>query len=99
MHEATLHRLAKFGQPDGSNTKVNTTNLFFAAPLPTKNVQIKLARMLRTIREPTPRVPWTTLLDQVKGDLIAAEKLDMMEPRDLSKVAISERQRRESHTI
>jgi hypothetical protein len=52
--------------------------------------------MLRTIREPTPRVPWTTLLDQVKGDLIAAEKLDMMEPRDLSKGANLEKQRRES---
>jgi hypothetical protein len=23
VHEATLHRLGKFGQPDGSNTKVN----------------------------------------------------------------------------
>jgi hypothetical protein len=55
--------------------------------------------MLRTIREPTPRAPWTTLLDQVKGDLIAAEKLDMMEPRDLSKVANLERQRRDSHAI
>ena len=55
--------------------------------------------MLRTIREPTPRVPWTTLLDQVKGDLIAAEKLDMMEPLDLSKVANLEKQRRESHGI
>jgi hypothetical protein len=56
--------------------------------------------MLRTIREPTPRVPWTTLLDQVKGDLIAAEKLDMMmEPRDLSKVANLERHRRDSHAV
>ena len=55
--------------------------------------------MLRTIREPTPRVPWTTLLDQVKGDMIAAEKLDMMEPRDPSKVGTLERQRRESNGI
>jgi len=54
----------------------------------------KLARTLRTIREPTPKVPWATLVDQVKGDMIAAEKLDMMD-----KVANFERQRRESHTI
>jgi len=57
----------------------------------------KLARTLRTIREPTPKVPWGTLIDQVKGDIIAAEKLDMMESRD--KFGNLERQRRESHTI
>lgn len=40
VHEATLHRLAKFGQPDGSNTKVNIINLFFAAPLPTNTYKL-----------------------------------------------------------
>jgi hypothetical protein len=35
VHEATLHRLGKFGQPDGSNTKVNkSSRLFFATPCP-----------------------------------------------------------------
>ncbi len=51
------------------------------------------------IREPIPRVPWSTLLDQVRGDVIAVEKLEMMEPRDLSKVANLEKQRRDSHAI
>jgi hypothetical protein len=49
------------------------------------------------IREPIPRAPWTTLLDQVKGDVIAAEKLDMMEPRHFNKFANFEKQRRDSH--
>jgi hypothetical protein len=48
------------------------------------------------IREPIPTVPWTALLDQVKGDVIAAEKLDMIEPRPF-KVANFEKQRRDSH--
>jgi len=30
VHEATLHRLGKFGQPDGTNTKViKSSRLFF----------------------------------------------------------------------
>ena len=49
------------------------------------------------IREPIPRAPWATLLDQVKGDVIAAEKIDMIESRDLNKVANFEKQRRDSH--
>ncbi|KAF8478567.1 hypothetical protein DFH94DRAFT_633058 [Russula ochroleuca] len=78
VHEATLNRLCKFGQPDGSNTK--------------------LARTLRMIREPIQKAPWTTLLDQVKGDVIAAEKLDLIiEPRELSRVPNFEKQRRDSH--
>ena len=41
MHEATLHRLGKFGQPEGSNTKVNTTSrLFFCSPLPTNTYNL-----------------------------------------------------------
>jgi hypothetical protein len=46
------------------------------------------------IREPIPRAPWTTLLDQVKEDVIAAEKI---ESRDLNKIANFEKQRRDSH--
>lgn len=46
------------------------------------------------IREPMPRAPWTTLLDQVKGEVIAAEKI---ESRDLNKIANVEKQRRDSH--
>ncbi|KAH9996800.1 hypothetical protein BJV77DRAFT_1065579 [Russula vinacea] len=78
VHEATLNRLGKFGQPEGSSTK--------------------LARMLRMIREPMPMAPWTTLLDQVKGDVIAAEKLDLIvEPREPNRVPNFEKQRRDSH--
>ena len=54
--------------------------------------------MLRMIREPMPMAPWTTLLDQVKGDVIAAEKLDLIvEPREPSRVPNFEKQRRDSH--
>jgi len=55
-----------------------------------------LARTLRSMREPTPRAPWAALLDQVKGDMIAAEKLDRMESRDINKVASFEKQWRDS---
>jgi len=33
LHEATLHRLGKFGQPDGSNTKVKIFSAIFCSPL------------------------------------------------------------------
>jgi hypothetical protein len=56
-------------------------------------------RALRTIREPIPRAAWTALLDQVKGNVVAAEKLDMMESRDIGKVAIFEKHRRESSGV
>jgi len=59
------------------------------------NSNSKLVRALRTIREPTPRAAWTTLLDQVKGDMVAAEKLEMMESRDIGKVANFEKHWRE----
>ncbi|KAH9050659.1 hypothetical protein EDB84DRAFT_1666282 [Lactarius hengduanensis] len=59
----------------------------------------KLARTLRIIREPTPRTPWITLLDQVKRDIITAEKLDMLESRDLNKVANLEKYRRDSRAV
>ncbi|KAI9446343.1 hypothetical protein H4582DRAFT_1905062 [Lactarius indigo] len=59
----------------------------------------KLARTLRIIREPTPRSPWTKLLDQVKRDIITAEKLDMLESRDLNKVANLEKYRRDSRAV
>jgi len=59
----------------------------------------KLARALETIREPVPRAPWATLLDQVKGDVIAAEKLDMLESRDLNRVANFEKYRRDSRPM
>ncbi|KAH9079531.1 hypothetical protein EDB83DRAFT_2343143 [Lactarius deliciosus] len=59
----------------------------------------KLARTLRIIREPTPRTPWVTLLDQVKSDIITAEKLDMLESRDLNKVANLEKYRRDSRPV
>lgn len=50
------------------------------------------------IREPMPMAPWTTLLDQVKGDVIAAEKLDLIvEPREPNRVPNFEKQRRDSH--
>ncbi|KAH9001155.1 hypothetical protein EDB92DRAFT_2050849 [Lactarius akahatsu] len=59
----------------------------------------KLARTLRIIREPTPRTPWITLLDQVKRDIITAEKLDMLESRDLNRVANLEKYRRDSRAV
>jgi hypothetical protein len=59
----------------------------------------KLARILRIIRGPIPRTPWTTLLDQVKGDVITAEKLDILESRDLNKVANLEKYRRDSRNV
>lgn len=59
----------------------------------------KVARTLRIIREPTPRTPWITLLDQVKRDIITAEKLDMLESRDLNKVANLEKYRRDSRAV
>ncbi|KAH9180668.1 hypothetical protein EDB89DRAFT_1920409 [Lactarius sanguifluus] len=59
----------------------------------------KLARTLRIIREPTPRTPWITLLDQVKSDIITAEKLDMLESRDLNKVSNLEKYRRDSRAV
>lgn len=59
----------------------------------------KLVRTLRIIREPTPRSPWTTLLEQVKRDIITAEKLDMLESRDPNKVANLEKYRRDSRAV
>jgi hypothetical protein len=58
-----------------------------------------LARTLRAIRGPTPLTPWTTLLDQVKIDIITAEKLDILESRDLNKVGNFEKYRRESRAV
>ncbi|KAH9966782.1 hypothetical protein BC827DRAFT_1153126 [Russula dissimulans] len=63
------------------------------------NSNSKVVRALRTIREPIPRAAWTALLDQVKGNVVAAEKLDMMESRDIGKVAIFEKHRRESSGV
>jgi len=60
------------------------------------NSNSKLVQALRTIREPIPRAAWTTLLDQVKGDMVSAEKLEMMESRDIGKVANFEKHWRES---
>ncbi|VDB82999.1 unnamed protein product [Peniophora sp. CBMAI 1063] len=39
----------------------------------------KLDRTLREINNPVPLVPWQTLLDQARVDVIAAEKLDLLE--------------------
>lgn len=39
----------------------------------------KLDRTLREINNPVPLVSWQTLLDQARVDVIAAEKLDMLE--------------------
>jgi hypothetical protein len=37
VHEATLHRLGKFGQPDGPNTKVNKLVIaIFCSPVSAK---------------------------------------------------------------
>ncbi|KAI0306458.1 hypothetical protein B0F90DRAFT_1808156 [Multifurca ochricompacta] len=36
----------------------------------------KLTQTLRVIGEPVPRLPWIALVDQVKSDMIAAEKLE-----------------------
>jgi hypothetical protein len=58
-----------------------------------------LARALRIIREPTPRTPWTTLLDEVKRDINTAEKLDMLESRELNKVVNFEKYRRDSRVV
>ncbi|KAI9509630.1 hypothetical protein F5148DRAFT_1367050 [Russula earlei] len=99
VHEAILNRLQTFGQPDGPNGKVGFFGLFalssgsFTRTHSTRMLQ--LARALRTISEPTPKAAWTTLLDQVKGDIIAAEKLDMMESREISKVVNFEKQWRD----
>ncbi|KAI0062284.1 hypothetical protein BV25DRAFT_1804358 [Artomyces pyxidatus] len=39
----------------------------------------KLSRTLRELHEPAPSVPWTTLVDQAKNDVMAAEKLEILE--------------------
>ncbi|KAI0273752.1 hypothetical protein BC834DRAFT_227074 [Gloeopeniophorella convolvens] len=59
----------------------------------------KLVRTLRDIHEPVPKASWTTLLDQVKKDILAAEKLEMLEARDLSKATNQDKHRRESRAI
>jgi len=59
----------------------------------------KLARALRIIREPTPRTPWATLLDGVKRDIVTTEKLDMLESRELNKVANFEKYWRDSRAV
>lgn len=98
MHEAILNRLRVPGQQEGSNTKVGCAPVFRACPAHHHTSILQLARTLRIIRGPIPRTPWTTLLDQVKGDIVTAEKYDILESRDLNKVANLEKYRRESRS-
>ncbi|KAI0054105.1 hypothetical protein FA95DRAFT_1480391 [Auriscalpium vulgare] len=55
----------------------------------------KLARALREIHEPAPNLSWTTLVGQVTNDVIAAEKLEMLDPGKPGPVYM----RRESRAI